>query len=97
MDRAFFGLGAVSAFIAVAAGAFGSHALKTKLTPEMLAIFEIGVRYQFYHAFALIACAWAAARWPGPLVTASGWLCSKGKSEPSCCAAEPEPSEKRLI
>ena len=74
MDRAFFGLGAVSAFIAVAAGAFGSHALKTKLTPEMLAIFEIGVRYQLYHAFALIACAWAAARWPGPLVTASGWL-----------------------
>ena len=72
--RVFFALGAVSAFIAVAAGAFGAHALKSRLTPEMLGVFEVGVRYQMYHALALIACAWAATKWPGALVTASGWL-----------------------
>ena len=70
----FFALGAASAFMGVAAGAFGSHTLKARLTPEMLAIFEVGVRYQIYHAFGLFACAWAITRWPGTLVTASGWL-----------------------
>ena len=74
MDRFFFALGAVSAFVAVAAGAFGAHALKTRLAPDMLAVFEVGVRYQMYHAFALIVCAWAATKWPGTLVNTSGWL-----------------------
>jgi uncharacterized membrane protein YgdD (TMEM256/DUF423 family) len=74
MERFFFGIGALSALLAVAAGAFGSHALKTRLSPEMLSVFEIGVRYQMYHAFALIACAWAYIRWPGTLVSTSGWL-----------------------
>ena len=62
MDRFFFLSGAVAAFIAVALGAFGAHSLRTKLSPEMLAIFEVGVRYQMYHAFGLIAVAWAMAR-----------------------------------
>ena len=74
MERFFFAAGALSAFIGVAAGAFGAHALKAKMTPDMLAVFEVGVRYQMYHAFALIACAWALTKWPGTLVTASGWL-----------------------
>ncbi len=50
MDRFFFLAGAIAAFIAVALGAFGAHSLKTKLSPEMLNIFEVGVRYQMYHA-----------------------------------------------
>ena len=74
MERLFFVLGTLSAFVGVAAGAFGAHALKTRLSPEMLAIFEVGVLYQMYHAFALIACAWASTRWPGALVPAAGWL-----------------------
>ena len=74
MDRLFFALGALSAFIAVGAGAFGAHGLKHRLTPEMLAVFDVAVRYQIYHAFGLIACAWAVTRWPGPLVNAGGWL-----------------------
>jgi uncharacterized membrane protein YgdD (TMEM256/DUF423 family) len=74
LDRVFFALGAASAFLAVAAGAFGAHALKARLTPEMLGIFEVGVRYQIYHAFGLIACAWALTKWPGSLAAASGWL-----------------------
>ena len=74
MERFFFAAGALSAFTGVAAGAFGAHALKAKVTSDMLAVFEVGVRYQMYHAFALIACAWAMTKWPGALVTASGWL-----------------------
>lgn len=73
MERLFSVLGAVSGFIAVAAGAFGAHALKTRLTPDMLAVFETAARYQMYHALALLAVAWAWARWPGRLATASGW------------------------
>ena len=74
MDRVFFLIGAVSAFVGVAAGAFGAHGLKERLSAEMLAVFETGVRYQMYHAFALLATAWAHARWPGALTNASGWL-----------------------
>ncbi len=74
MDRLFFALGALSAGLAVALGAFGAHALKSRLAPEMLAVFETGVRYQMAHALALLAVAWACTRWPGTAVTASGWL-----------------------
>jgi uncharacterized membrane protein YgdD (TMEM256/DUF423 family) len=74
MDRLFFTLGSLSAFLAVALGAFGAHALKARLSAEMLAIFEIGVRYQMAHAVALLAVGWACARWPGGAVTTSGWL-----------------------
>jgi uncharacterized membrane protein YgdD (TMEM256/DUF423 family) len=74
MDRVFFGLGSMFALIAVAAGAFGAHALKSRLTPELLAIFETGVRYQMYHALALLAAAWAHAKWPGAMAVAGGWL-----------------------
>jgi len=47
-------IGAISGFIAVAAGAFGAHGLKSRLTPDMLSTFEIGVRYQMYHALLLV-------------------------------------------
>jgi uncharacterized membrane protein YgdD (TMEM256/DUF423 family) len=58
----------------VGLGAFGAHALKASLAPDMLAVFETGVRYQMYHVFALFAAAWAWARWPGKTLAASGWL-----------------------
>jgi uncharacterized membrane protein YgdD (TMEM256/DUF423 family) len=74
VDAIFFRLGALSGLIGVAAGAFGAHALRTRLSPELLAVFETGARYQMYHAFALFAVAWAATRWPGALVNWSGWL-----------------------
>lgn len=50
-------LGAANAFLAVAAGAFGAHGLKSILDPEMLEIFQTGARYQMYHALGLIAVA----------------------------------------
>ena len=74
MDRVFFGLGAVSAMLAVGAGAFGAHALRARISPEQLAIFETGARYQIYHALALLAVAWAVSRWPGSLPVFAGWL-----------------------
>ena len=74
MDRVFFALGSLSGFLAVGLGAFASHALKSRLDADLLAVFETGVRYQMYHALALLAVGWACTRWPGPAVTASGWL-----------------------
>jgi uncharacterized membrane protein YgdD (TMEM256/DUF423 family) len=74
VERLFFGLGAASAFIAVALGAFAAHGLKARLGADLLAAFETGVRYQMFHALALLAVAWACTRWPGALVSASGWL-----------------------
>ena len=73
MDRFFFVSGAVAALIGVAFGAFGAHSLRTKLSPEMLNIFEVGVRYQMYHAFGLIAVAWAMVRWPEANLNGAGW------------------------
>jgi uncharacterized membrane protein YgdD (TMEM256/DUF423 family) len=57
MQRPLAVAGAVSAFLAVAAGAFGAHALRARLAPEMLQVFETGVRYQMYHALALLIAA----------------------------------------
>ena len=74
MDRLFMVLGAVSGAISVAAGAFGAHALRARVEPRMLEVFETGARYQMYHALALMAVAWASTRWAGSLVNASGWL-----------------------
>jgi uncharacterized membrane protein YgdD (TMEM256/DUF423 family) len=73
MDRIFAVLGALSGFLAVGAGAFGAHALKARLTPDLLAVFDTGARYQMFHALALLAVAWASARWPGRTALASGW------------------------
>ena len=50
-------LGAGLMFLAVGLGAFGAHALKSRLEPDMLAAFEVGVRYQVYHALALLLLA----------------------------------------
>lgn len=73
-ERLFLALGAISAFVGVAAGAFGAHGLKARLSAEMLAIFETGVRYQMYHAFALLFVAWASSRFSGSLLITAGWL-----------------------
>jgi uncharacterized membrane protein YgdD (TMEM256/DUF423 family) len=58
-------LGAVLAGIGVALGAFGAHGLRSIVTPERLAVFETGVRYQLVHALAILAAAGAAHLAPG--------------------------------
>ena len=50
------------------------HGLKSRLSAEMLSVFDVGVRYQMYHAFALIAAAWMQSKWPSSLVKTGGWL-----------------------
>lgn len=74
MDRRFLLLGALSGFLAVAAGAFGAHALRAVLTPDLLAAFEAGARYQMYHALALVLVAVVSASAPQRrIVAAAGW------------------------
>jgi uncharacterized membrane protein YgdD (TMEM256/DUF423 family) len=74
MKLNWFAIGAIAAAIGVTLGAFGAHVLKSRLAEDLLSIFEIGVRYHMYHALALLAVAFAAGRWPGNWVNASGWL-----------------------
>lgn len=64
--------GALSGLIAVALGAFGAHALANKVPADQLNAFEVGARYQMYHALALLAVAWLASREPSSLVSAAG-------------------------
>lgn len=74
LERLFFASGAVLALVSVAAGAFAAHGLKARLSPEMLATFELAARYQMYHALALMLCAFAWVRWPGPAVAVAAAL-----------------------
>ena len=74
MERPFLLLAALAGFTGVALGAFGAHALKGSLTPDLLAVFETGVRYQMYHAFAIVAAAWAESRWPARAFRLAAWL-----------------------
>jgi uncharacterized membrane protein YgdD (TMEM256/DUF423 family) len=73
MSRIFLVLAALSGFVAVAAGAFGAHALKARLAPDLLAIFDTAVRYQMFHVAGLIAASWLAARGVNGAALASGW------------------------
>jgi uncharacterized membrane protein YgdD (TMEM256/DUF423 family) len=78
MDRTFLLIGALAAFVAVMLGAFGAHGLRNRLSAEMLAVFETGVRYQMYHALAMLFVAAMAARFDGWLVRGAGWLFAAG-------------------
>ena len=68
-----FATGAFAAGLGVVLGAFGAHALKARLSPEMLVIFETEVRYHMYHALALLTAGWAATRWTSSAVGVAGW------------------------
>jgi uncharacterized membrane protein YgdD (TMEM256/DUF423 family) len=74
MERFFLAAGAVSGGLAVAAGAFGAHALRTRLAPDLLAVFQTGAQYQLAHALALLASGWMVGRAPGGASLAAGWL-----------------------
>ncbi len=75
MDRIFFILASLSGALGVMLGAFGAHALRARLSPDLLDTFETGVRYQMYHVFALLAVSFALARvGPSGWLNAAGWL-----------------------
>lgn len=70
MQRTFYTTASLLAMLSVMLGAFAAHALKERLTPELLQVFETGVRYQFYHSFALFITGYfsmnyKSARWAG--------------------------------
>ena len=74
MRSGFLLLAALSGFMAVALGAFGAHGLKNVASAEMIAIFNLGVEYQFYHTFALIAVAFAGHWLKSRLLDWAGYL-----------------------
>jgi uncharacterized membrane protein YgdD (TMEM256/DUF423 family) len=63
--------GAILAGLAVGLGAFAAHAMKAHYEPQALQTFETGVRYQMYHALALLGCGLLAAR--GHRTGAAAW------------------------
>jgi uncharacterized membrane protein YgdD (TMEM256/DUF423 family) len=75
MEQTFLILGGILGGLGVSLGAFGAHALKARLTPERLETFETGVRYQMYHALALVLTALVIAQSPAAsLPPLAGWL-----------------------
>jgi len=76
--KTFLALGGLGMLLAVALGAFGAHALKKTLAPELMAIYETAVNYHIYHALGLLAIGMlalhlpdsGALRWAGILMAA---------------------------
>src|SRR6266702_2725680 len=74
MANTFLLIGSLAGFLGVAAGAFGAHGLRNRLSPDMLAVFETAVRYQMYHALALIITAAVMGRvGDARLLSMAGW------------------------
>jgi uncharacterized membrane protein YgdD (TMEM256/DUF423 family) len=79
MTRFLIALGAVSAGLSVALGAFAAHALKARLPADILAVFQTGVQYQFYHSLGLILVGILTQLYKGsPLLSAAGLLMAAG-------------------
>ena len=78
MDRTFLLVGALAGAIGVALGAFAAHGLRGRLSPDMLAVFETGVRYHMYHALAILLTSAIMGRVTGRLTVAAGWLFTAG-------------------
>jgi uncharacterized membrane protein YgdD (TMEM256/DUF423 family) len=76
-DRLFLAIAAILGGTAVAAGAFASHALRDQLSERMLGVFETGVRYQMYHALALVLVALLLQR-AAAAAAVTGWLVATG-------------------
>ena len=74
MHKAFLIIASILGALSVILGAFGAHALKQIVPPESVATFETGVRYQFYHTFALFAVAILFQAFPGKWLLWSGWM-----------------------
>jgi uncharacterized membrane protein YgdD (TMEM256/DUF423 family) len=74
MANTFMLIGSLAGFLGVAAGAFGAHALRSRLSSDMLAVFETAVRYQMYHALALLITAAVIGRvGDARLLSIAGW------------------------
>jgi len=77
--KLFLSAGGLAALAAVALGAFGAHALKARLSAEMLAVWHTGIEYHVYHALGLLAVGLAATQLAdSTLLKWSGWLMLAG-------------------
>lgn len=77
--RLFLTLGSINAALAVAIGAFGAHALRWRLTPEMLGVYHTASQYHFYHALGLLLIGTIAMNAPDmEFLSAAGWLMTAG-------------------
>ncbi|WP_299002730.1 DUF423 domain-containing protein [uncultured Shewanella sp.] len=74
MRSGFLLLAGLSGFLAVSLGAFGAHSLKDMASVDMIRIFNLGVEYQFYHTFALIAVAFASHWLPSRILAWAGYM-----------------------
>jgi uncharacterized membrane protein YgdD (TMEM256/DUF423 family) len=74
MERHFLGIGALSACVAVAAGAFGAHALRDAVSADRLAVWETAARYQMYHALGILIVAYLASQKTAGPARLAGWL-----------------------
>jgi uncharacterized membrane protein YgdD (TMEM256/DUF423 family) len=73
MDKTLMFVGALLGGVGVALGAFAAHGLRGRLSPEMLAVFETGVRYHMYHALAILVTAVLMSRIEGRAIVIAGW------------------------
>ena len=73
MGRVLFGLGAILGFLGVAAGAFGAHAIRERVSPERLDNWKTAADFQLWHALATIVSALIAVRWASGSAAAAGW------------------------
>ena len=79
ISKLFLLLGSANAFLAVILGAFGAHALKSRLPADMLSVFQTGVQYHFYHSLGLIAVGLVISQYTASgLFKWSGWLMFAG-------------------
>ena len=77
--KLFLFLASIFGFLGVAIGAFGAHAVKSRISPEMLDIYHTGTQYQMYHSLALLAVAILLKFYPeSRMLTISGWLFTAG-------------------
>ena len=78
MGRALLAAGAALGLVGVAAGAFGAHAIRDRVTPERLANWQTAADYQLWHALAAIVAGFAATRWASGSAAAAGWCFAGG-------------------
>ncbi len=78
MDRLFLLIAGILGATGVAAGAFGAHALRERLEPDLLRVWNTGADYHLLHAVALLGVAWVANRFPGAAAQTAGWAMVAG-------------------
>jgi uncharacterized membrane protein YgdD (TMEM256/DUF423 family) len=77
--KLFLAAGCIAALLAVAFGAFGAHALKTRIAPELMPVYRTGVEYHFYHALGLMLVGLAAFHLPeSACLRTAGWAMLAG-------------------